>query len=233
MEDALFTSDGSASDDFANALASIALASVKLGGGTSAQANQVGSDVKQLYDSSKPAALRKPQSLRSGYESWQRLNTAYAGGKESVRNVLNQAMSPALSTSLPKNTASRSESSGDLSQNVARSIVTNSRTIGDVYQSLHIFERGLHVARQTSDISSPGFQQKLTEDITKPPGFGYPYMQLADQSEQKFIAELEEAFVNGSRELAEKQEAEFTTNTQYIQQVLTNIASLFSVYLQN
>lgn len=232
LEDTLFNSEGSSQIDLANALASIALASVKLGGGTSVQAAQVGSDVKQLYNSSNSSSFSKVDSLKSGYQSWKRLNSTYSSEGEAVRNVLNQTMSPALSTVIPRGDSSRNVSTHEgLSRDVAQSIVRNSRTLGDVYQSLQIFEQALDQTRQTGDASRS--QPKLTEDITKPPGFGYPYMQLSSQAEQKFMAELEEAFINGSRELAEKKEAEFTTNTQYIQQVLTNVASLFAAYLQN
>lgn len=230
LEDALFSSDESAQADFSNALSSIASASVKLGGGSSAQATQTGSDVKQLYTSSSGPALRNSSSLRAGYRSWKSLNNTYASVNGGVRDVLNQAMNPALSTPLPRG---ESSSHGDAAHDVAQAAISHSRTLGDLYQALQIVEQGGELVSKNGGNVPHDFRSKLTELVSGPPQFGYPYMQLPPQEAQQFMQKLEEAFVRGSRELAEKKEAEFVSNPQFIQQVLTNVASLFAAYLQN
>ncbi|CRH76981.1 CHLPN 76 kD protein-like protein [Chlamydia trachomatis] len=73
--------------------------------------------------------------------------------------------------------------------------------------------------------------QKLTASISKAPQFGYPAVQNSVDSLQKFAAQLEREFVDGERSLAESQENAFRKQPAFIQQVLVNIASLFSGYL--
>lgn len=229
LEESLFAPAESAQESFADALSALAAASVKLGGGTSAQATQTGNDVKQLYTSS--SSPRKSASLRGGYQSWKRLNTTFAASKNGVQDVLNQAMRPALSTPLPQGTAS--SRSDNVSNDIAQSAVQHSRNLGDLYQAMLLVEQGVDLVKQNQGQVPHDFRSKLTELVSKAPQFGYPYMQLPPQEAQRFMQQLEEAFIRGSRELAEKKEAEFVQNPQFIQQVLTNVASLFAAYLQN
>ncbi|WP_100934418.1 hypothetical protein [Candidatus Chlamydia corallus] len=216
-----------------NALGQIASAAVVSAGVAPAEASTIGSAVKQLYKTSKSSVSGYKSQISAGYDAYKAINRAYARGQnEMVRDTINNVSTPALTRSVPRTQTETRGSSEKADQALARVITRNSSTLGDVYSQVSALESVMEMIKTNFQANNEEIKQKLTSAITKPPQFGYPYVQISNDSTQKFIAKLESLFAEGSRTAAEIKTLSFETNSSFIQQVLVNIGSLYSAYLQ-
>ncbi|QXE26638.1 cell surface protein [Chlamydia buteonis] len=223
----------SGQDGLTNALGAITTAASISTGTPIASANQGGSAVKQLYKTGSASASSKSyaDSLSAGYGAYQSLNDVYSRSGAANREVLNRTATPALTQTVSR-TETQPRGNDTAAQRFARTIAGNSHTLGDVYASVSALQTALGVLQSNPQANEEEIKQKLTSAITKAPQSGYPYVQLSNDATQKFIAKLEDEFTRGSKRLAEAKEAAFEKQSLFIQQVLVNIASLFSGYLQ-
>nr|CRI42850.1 Uncharacterized protein BN1224_DC9_BW_00350 [Chlamydia pneumoniae] len=215
-----------------NALGQIASAAVVSAGVPPAAASSIGSSVKQLYKTSKSTGSDYKTQISAGYDAYKSINDAYGRARnDATRDVINNVSTPALTRSVPR---ARTEARGPekTDQALARVISGNSRTLGDVYSQVSALQSVMQIIQSNPQANNEEIRQKLTSAVTKPPQFGYPYVQLSNDSTQKFIAKLESLFAEGSRTAAEIKALSFETNSLFIQQVLVNIGSLYSGYLQ-
>ncbi|AAP04768.1 hypothetical protein [Chlamydia caviae] len=231
IQDALQGTAGQ--DGMINALGAITTAASISTGAPIASANQGGSAVKQLYKTGSTAASSKSyaDSLSAGYGAYQSLNDVYSRSSASNREVLDRTSTPALTQTVSR-TETRPRDNDNAAQRFARTIAANSNTLGDVYASVGVLQTLLGVLQNNPQANEEEIKQKLTSEVTKAPQSGYPHVQLSNDSTKKFIAQLENEFVQGSKRLAEAKEAAFEKQPLFIQQVLVNVASLFSGYLQ-
>ncbi len=223
----------SGQEGLTNALGAITTAASISTGAPIASANQGGSAVKQLYKTSSASASSKSyaDSLSAGYGAYQSLNDIYSRSSAANREVLNRTSTPALTQTVSR-TETQPRDNDSAAQRFARTIAGNSHTLGDVYASVNALQTLLGVLQSNPQANEEEIKQKLTSAITKAPQSGYPYVQLSNDATQKFITKLEDEFTRGSKRLAEAKEAAFERQPLFIQQVLVNIASLFSGYLQ-
>lgn len=212
-----------------DALAAISAASVKMGGGAAIQPAQVSDDVKQLYNAASPSGGKKGKEIVAGYDAWSRLNETFASNNEQVREILNQTTRPALSREISY--IGIPSMTDDRNMRAAHTIARNSRSLGEVYQRVRVLDRGLTLIQQNPQSDLSEVKKQLIDEITSAPRFGYPYTQLPSALAGKFIADLEKEFEEESLRLSKQKAAQFEVKPMYIQQVLVNIASLFSVYL--
>ncbi|SYX08507.1 hypothetical protein C834K_0017 [Chlamydia poikilotherma] len=231
LQDALQGTAGQ--DGMINALGAITTAASISTGAPIASANQGGSAVKQLYKTGSTASSSKSyaDSLSAGYDAYQSLNDVYSRSNASNREVLDRTSTPALTQTVSR-TETRPSDNDNAAQRFARTIAGNSNTLGDVYASVGVLQTLLGVLQNNPQANEEEIKQKLTAVITKAPQSGYPHVQLSNDATQKFIAKLEDEFSRGSKRLAEAKEAAFEKQPLFIQQVLVNVASLFSGYLQ-
>ncbi|MEF9519544.1 cell surface protein [Chlamydia crocodili] len=231
LQDALQGTAGQ--DGMINALGAITTAASISTGAPIASANQGGSAVKQLYKTGSTASSSKSyaDSLSAGYGAYQSLNDVYSRSSASNREVLDRTSTPALTQTVSR-TETRPRDNDNAAQRFARTIAGNSNTLGDVYSSVGVLQTLLGVLQNNPQANEEEIRQKLTSAITRAPQSGYPHVQISNDATQKFIAKLEDEFSRGSKRLAEAKEAAFEKQPLFIQQVLVNIASLFSGYLQ-
>ncbi|SGA08996.1 cell surface protein [Chlamydia abortus] len=223
----------SGEEGLTNALGAITTAASISTGAPIASANQGGSAVKQLYKTSSASASSKSyvDTLSAGYGAYQSLNDVYSRSSAANREVLDRTSTPALTRTVSR-TETQPRDNDTAAQRFARTIAGNSHTLGDVYASVNVLQTLLGVLQSNPQANEDEIKQKLTSAITKAPQSGYPYVQLSNDATQKFIAKLEDEFARGSKRLAEAKEAAFEKQPLFIQQVLVNVASLFSGYLQ-
>ncbi|WP_375793751.1 cell surface protein [Chlamydia sp. 12-01] len=231
LQDALQGTAGQ--DGMINALGAITTAASISTGTPIASANQGGSAVKQLYKTGSTASSSKSyaDSLSAGYGAYQSLNDIYSRSNASNREVLDRTSTPALTRTVSR-TETQPRDNDSAAQRFARTIAGNSHTLGDVYASVGVLQTLLGVLQNNPQANEEEIKQKLTSAVTKAPQSGYPHVQISNDATQKFIAKLEDEFARGSKRLAEAKEAAFEKQPLFIQQVLVNIASLFSGYLQ-
>ncbi|WP_080133143.1 hypothetical protein [Chlamydia suis] len=222
-----------AADGLATALGQVAFAAAKVGGGSAGTAGTIQTNVKRLYN----AAFASPSSgsyasvLSEGYAAYKSLNSLYSESRSGVQSAINQTANPALSRTVSRSGIESQGRSTDTSRRAAEAIVRDSRTLGDVYSRLQVLDSLMGAVASNPQANQEEIMQKLTASISKAPQFGYPAVQNSSDSLQKFAAQLEKEFVDGEQNLAEARENAFRKQPAFIQQVLVNIASLFSGYL--
>lgn len=222
-----------AADGLATALGQVAFAAAKVGGGSAGTAGTIQTNVKRLYN----AAFASPSSgsyasvLSEGYAAYKTLNSLYSESRSGVQSAINQTANPALSRTVSRSGIESQGRSTDTSRRAAEAIVRDSRTLGDVYSRLQVLDSLMGAVASNPQANQEEIMQKLTASISKAPQFGYPAVQNSSDSLQKFAAQLEKEFVDGEQNLAEARENAFRKQPAFIQQVLVNIASLFSGYL--
>ncbi|CAX11080.1 hypothetical protein [Chlamydia trachomatis] len=220
-------------DGLATAMGQVAFAAAKVGGGSAGTAGTVQMNVKQLYKTafSSTSSSSYAAALSYGYSAYKTLNSLYSESRSGVQSAISQTANPALSRSVSRSGIESQGRSADASQRAAETIVRDSQTLGDVYSRLQVLDSLMSTIVSNPQVNQEEIMQKLTASISKAPQFGYPAVQNSADSLQKFAAQLEREFVDGERSLAESQENAFRKQPAFIQQVLVNIASLFSGYL--
>lgn len=222
-----------AADGLATALGQVAFAAAKVGGGSAGTAGTIQTNVKRLYN----AAFASPSSgsyasvLSEGYAAYKTLNSLYSESRSGVQSAINQTANPALSRTVSRSGIESQGRSTDTSRRAAEAIVRDSQTLGDVYSRLQVLDSLMGAVASNPQANQEEIMQKLTASISKAPQFGYPAVQNSSDSLQKFAAQLEKEFIAGEQNLAEARENAFRKQPAFIQQVLVNIASLFSGYL--
>ncbi|WP_087877906.1 hypothetical protein [Chlamydia suis] len=222
-----------ATDGLATALGQVAFAAAKVGGGSAGTAGTIQTNVKRLYNAAfaSPSSSSYASVLSEGYAAYKTLNSLYSESRSGVQSAINQTANPALSRTVPRSGIESQGRSTDTSRRAAEAIVRDSRTLGDVYSRLQVLDSLMGAVASNPQANQEEIMQKLTASISKAPQFGYPAVQNSSDSLQKFAAQLEKEFVDGEQNLAEARENAFRKQPAFIQQVLVNIASLFSGYL--
>ncbi|AAX50899.1 hypothetical protein [Chlamydia trachomatis] len=220
-------------DGLATAMGQVAFAAAKVGGGSAGTASTVQMNVKQLYKTafSSTSSSSYAAALSDGYSAYKTLNSLYSESRSGVQSAISQTANPALSRSVSRSGIESQGRSANASQRAAETIVRDSQTLGDVYSRLQVLDSLMSTIVSNPQVNQEEIMQKLTASISKAPQFGYPAVQNSADSLQKFAAQLEREFVDGERSLAESRENAFRKQPAFIQQVLVNIASLFSGYL--
>lgn len=222
-----------AADGLATALGQVAFAAAKVGGGSAGTAGTIQTNVKRLYNAAfaSPSSSSYASVLSEGYAAYKTLNSLYSESRSGVQSAINQTANPALSRTLSRSGIESQGRSTDTSRRAAEAIVRDSRTLGDVYSRLQVLDSLMGAVASNPQANQEEIMQKLTASISKAPQFGYPAVQNSSDSLQKFAAQLEKEFIDGEQNLAEARENAFRKQPAFIQQVLVNIASLFSGYL--
>ncbi|AHK63663.1 hypothetical protein [Chlamydia avium] len=224
--------------DFSEALGAIAeAASLAVGSSTdvASMSGSVVSDISQVVYSKGSSSV---SSFVKGYSAYRALSNLYAESSAANREILDNTTLSTLQSRPSRSTTeverNNDSNSRDPASSVARMIVDSSSTLGDVYSAVSALEDKLTAMTGGTSTSadSTTTRSTLTSGVTEAPKSGYPYVQLSSDSTKKFIEKLEAEFAEGSKRVAELQEAVFEKQSQFIQQVLVNIASLFSGYLQ-
>ncbi|VVT43247.1 hypothetical protein BOKEGFJH_00785 [Chlamydia avium] len=224
--------------DFSEALGAIAeAASLAVGSSTdvASMSGSVVSDISQVVYSKGSSSV---SSFVKGYSAYRALSNLYAESSAANREILDNTTLSTLQSRPSRSTTeverNDDSNSRDPASSVARMIVDSSSTLGDVYSAVSALEDKLTAMTGGTSTSadSTTTRSTLTSGVTEAPKSGYPYVQLSSDSTKKFIEKLEAEFAEGSKRVAELQEAVFEKQSQFIQQVLVNIASLFSGYLQ-
>lgn len=211
-----------------NAMGQIASAAMVSAGVPQAAAAPVAKSVKQLYSVSSSTSSKR---FADGYSAYQSLTDTLSSINDRGRNALDAATQSALSQPVPRRTETRARGSEDLSQRVARSIAEDSKTYGDIYARVGALESLSTVLQNNPNANDAEIKQALMSEVNKPPKFGYPYVQLPSESMQKYLGKLMQEFVDGTKAAAERKMLSFDTRTQFIQQVLVNLGSLYAAYL--
>lgn len=211
-----------------NAMGQIASAAMVSAGVPQAAAAPVAKSVKQLYSASSSTSSKR---FADGYSAYQSLTDTLSSINDRGRNALDAATQSALSQPVPRRTETRARGSEDLSQRVARSIAEDSKTYGDIYARVGALESLSTVLQNNPNANDAEIKQALMSEVNKPPKFGYPYVQLPSESMQKYLGKLMQEFVDGTKAAAERKMLSFDTRTQFIQQVLVNLGSLYAAYL--
>ena len=211
-----------------NAMGQIASAAMVSAGVPQAAAAPVAKSVKQLYSASSSTSSKR---FADGYSAYQSLTDTLSSINDRGRNALDAATQSALSQPVPRRTEMRARGSEDLSQRVARSIAEDSKTYGDIYARVGALESLSTVLQNNPNANDAEIKQALMSEVNKPPKFGYPYVQLPSESMQKYLGKLMQEFVDGTKAAAERKMLSFDTRTQFIQQVLVNLGSLYAAYL--
>ena len=222
-----------ATDGLATALGQVAFAAAKVGGGSAGTAGTIQTNVKRLYNAAfaSPSSSSYASVLSEGYAAYKTLNSLYSESRSGVQSAINQTANPALSRTVSRSGIESQGRSTDTSRRAAEAIVRDSRTLGDVYSRLQVLDSLMGAVASNPQANQEEIMQKLTASISKAPQFGYPAVQNSSDSLQKFAAQLEKEFIAGEQNLAEARENAFRKQPAFIQQVLVNIASLFSGYL--
>lgn len=222
-----------AADGLATALGQVAFAAAKVGGGSAGTAGTIQTNVKRLYNAAfaSPSSSSYASVLSDGYAAYKTLNSLYSESRSGVQSAINQTANPALSRTVSRSGIESQGRSTDTSRRAAEAIVRDSRTLGDVYSRLQVLDSLMGAVASNPQANQEEIMQKLTASISKAPQFGYPAVQNSSDSLQKFAAQLEKEFIAGEQNLAEARENAFRKQPAFIQQVLVNIASLFSGYL--
>lgn len=222
-----------AADGLATALGQVAFAAAKVGGGSAGTAGTIQTNVKRLYNAAfaSPSSSSYASVLSEGYAAYKTLNSLYSESRSGVQSAINQTANPALSRTVSRSGIESQGRSTDTSRRAAEAIVRDSRTLGDVYSRLQVLDSLMGAVASNPQANQEEIMQKLTASISKAPQFGYPAVQNSSDSLQKFAAQLEKEFIAGEQNLAEARENAFRKQPAFIQQVLVNIASLFSGYL--
>lgn len=222
-----------AADGLATALGQVAFAAAKVGGGSAGTAGTIQTNVKRLYNAAfaSPSSSSYASVLSEGYAAYKTLNSLYSESRSGVQSAINQTANPALSRTVSRSGIESQGRSTDTSRRAAEAIVRDSRTLGDVYSRLQVLDSLMGAVASNPQANQEEIMQKLTASISKAPQFGYPAVQNSSDSLQKFAAQLEKEFIDGEQNLAEARENAFRKQPAFIQQVLVNIASLFSGYL--
>lgn len=222
-----------AADGLATALGQVAFAAAKVGGGSAGTAGTIQTNVKRLYNAAfaSPSSSSYASVLSEGYSAYKTLNSLYSESRSGVQSAINQTANPALSRTVSRSGIESQGRSTDTSRRAAEAIVRDSRTLGDVYSRLQVLDSLMGAVASNPQANQEEIMQKLTASISKAPQFGYPAVQNSSDSLQKFAAQLEKEFMDGEQSLAEARENAFRKQPAFIQQVLVNIASLFSGYL--
>ena len=220
-------------DGLATALGQVAFAAAKVGGGSAGTAGTIQTNVKRLYNAAfaSPSSSSYASVLSEGYAAYKTLNSLYSESRSGVQSAINQTANPALSRTVSRSGIESQGRSTDTSRRAAEAIVRDSRTLGDVYSRLQVLDSLMGAVASNPQANQEEIMQKLTASISKAPQFGYPAVQNSSDSLQKFAAQLEKEFIAGEQNLAEARENAFRKQPAFIQQVLVNIASLFSGYL--
>ena len=220
-------------DGLATALGQVAFATAKVGGGSAGTAGTIQTNVKRLYNAAfaSPSSSSYASVLSEGYAAYKTLNSLYSESRSGVQSAINQTANPALSRTVSRSGIESQGRSTDTSRRAAEAIVRDSRTLGDVYSRLQVLDSLMGAVASNPQANQEEIMQKLTASISKAPQFGYPAVQNSSDSLQKFAAQLEKEFMDGEQSLAEARENAFRKQPAFIQQVLVNIASLFSGYL--
>ena len=220
-------------DGLATALGQVAFAAAKVGGGSAGTAGTIQTNVKRLYNAAfaSPSSSSYASVLSEGYAAYKTLNSLYSESRSGVQSAINQTANPALSRTVSRSGIESQGRSTDTSRRAAEAIVRDSRTLGDVYSRLQVLDSLMGAVASNPQANQEEIMQKLTASISKAPQFGYPAVQNSSDSLQKFAAQLEKEFMDGEQSLAEARENAFRKQPAFIQQVLVNIASLFSGYL--
>ncbi len=222
-----------AADGLATALGQVAFAAAKVGGGSAGTAGTIQTNVKRLYNAAfaSPSSSSYASALSEGYAAYKTLNSLYSESRSGVQSAINQTANPALSRTVSRSGIESQGRSTDTSRRAAEAIVRDSQTLGDVYSRLQVLDSLMGAVASNPQANQEEIMQKLTASISKAPQFGYPAVQNSSDSLQKFAAQLEKEFIDGEQNLAEARENAFRKQPAFIQQVLVNIASLFSGYL--
>lgn len=222
-----------ATDGLATALGQVAFAAAKVGGGSAGTAGTIQTNVKRLYNAAfaSPSSSSYASVLSEGYAAYKTLNSLYSESRSGVQSAINQTANPALSRTVSRSGIESQGRSTDTSRRAAEAIVRDSQTLGDVYSRLQVLDSLMGAVASNPQANQEEIMQKLTASISKAPQFGYPAVQNSSDSLQKFAAQLEKEFMDGEQSLAETRENAFRKQPAFIQQVLVNIASLFSGYL--
>lgn len=222
-----------AADGLATALGQVAFAAAKVGGGSAGTAGTIQTNVKRLYNAAfaSPSSSSYASVLSDGYAAYKTLNSLYSESRTGVQSAINQTANPALSRTVSRSGIESQGRSTDTSRRAAEAIVRDSQTLGDVYSRLQVLDSLMGAVASNPQANQEEIMQKLTASISKAPQFGYPAVQNSSDSLQKFAAQLEKEFMDGEQSLAEARENAFRKQPAFIQQVLVNIASLFSGYL--
>ncbi|WP_080126086.1 hypothetical protein [Chlamydia suis] len=222
-----------AADGLATALGQVAFAAAKVGGGSAGTAGTIQTNVKRLYNAAfaSPSSSSYASALSEGYAAYKTLNSLYSESRSGVQSAINQTANPALSRTVSRSGIESQGRSTDTSRRAAEAIVRDSQTLGDVYSRLQVLDSLMGAVASNPQANQEEIMQKLTASISKAPQFGYPAVQNSSDSLQKFAAQLEKEFIAGEQNLAEARENAFRKQPAFIQQVLVNIASLFSGYL--
>lgn len=222
-----------AADGLATALGQVAFAAAKVGGGSAGTAGTIQTNVKRLYNAAfaSPSSSSYASVLSEGYAAYKTLNSLYSESRTGVQSAINQTANPALSRTVSRSGIESQGRSTDTSRRAAEAIVRDSQTLGDVYSRLQVLDSLMGAVASNPQANQEEIMQKLTASISKAPQFGYPAVQNSSDSLQKFAAQLEKEFMDGEQSLAEARENAFRKQPAFIQQVLVNIASLFSGYL--
>lgn len=222
-----------AADGLATALGQVAFAAAKVGGGSAGTAGTIQTNVKRLYNAAfaSPSSSSYASVLSDGYAAYKTLNSLYSESRSGVQSAINQTANPALSRTVSRSGIESQGRSTDTSRRAAEAIVRDSRTLGDVFSRLQVLDSLMGAVASNPQANQEEIMQKLTASISKAPQFGYPAVQNSSDSLQKFAAQLEKEFIAGEQNLAEARENAFRKQPAFIQQVLVNIASLFSGYL--
>ncbi len=222
-----------AADGLATALGQVAFAAAKVGGGSAGTAGTIQTNVKRLYNAAfaSPSSSSYASALSEGYAAYKTLNSLYSESRSGVQSAINQTANPALSRTVSRSGIESQGRSTDTSRRAAEAIVRDSQTLGDVYSRLQVLDSLMGAVASNPQANQEEIMQKLTASISKAPQFGYPAVQNSSDSLQKFAAQLEKEFMDGEQSLAEARENAFRKQPAFIQQVLVNIASLFSGYL--
>ncbi len=222
-----------AADGLATALGQVAFAAAKVGGGSAGTAGTIQTNVKRLYNAAfaSPSSSSYASALSEGYAAYKTLNSLYSESRSGVQSAINQTANPALSRTVSRSGIESQGRSTDTSRRAAEAIVRDSQTLGDVYSRLQVLDSLMGAVASNPQANQEEIMQKLTASISKAPQFGYPAVQNSSDSLQKFAAQLEKEFIAGEQNLAEARENAFRRQPAFIQQVLVNIASLFSGYL--
>lgn len=211
------------------ALGVVSTASASLLGASSTVATRLGGAVAGLYSSSYSSSFAS--TLASGFQAYEALNAAFAESNAQTRELLERVTHSSLSRRLERSNI-RSDDSRPSSR-VAAVIADNSRSIGEVYAGVSAVSQMLTSLQSVNpNANEKEIREKLTAAITEAPKFGYPYVQLSQDSLQKYVDALAKSFVDSERSVSETANNLFQTKSEFIQQVLVNIGSLFASYLQ-
>jgi hypothetical protein len=219
---------GMQAEDLATVLGQVAFAAAQVGGGSSGTAGIIQTNVKQLYNTAFSSSSGKSyeSALSKGYSAYKTLSSVYSESRSGVQSVINQTANPALSRTVSRSGIEPQGRSTDSSRRAAETIVRDSSTLGDVYGRLQVLDSLMGIIASNPQDNQEAIMQKLSKSIDNSPSLGSSSATL-----QKFAAKLEQEFIDGERNLVESKENAFRRQPAFIQQVLVNIASLFSGYL--